>query len=232
LRRQLQDRIQNYRSRKEDHTPALPFEVKPEESAKVISFPAPATSLEEPVSEMVHPAQQRPPGEMRPNAAARPTPQPKLDFHVGVLPEQVWRSRPVAPLRLRIAAHAKDLQLMAGAVLLFLPALLLIPYFHVPVHSNTRLIAGVVGGAMLLSLLYGLLFVWGAGATPGMKSTGLVLVTFDGLPASRRRRLWRLFGTVVSAGSFLIGFLWAMTDEEKLYWHDHISKTYLTLSDT
>lgn len=138
----------------------------------------------------------------------------------------------MAPLQLRLAAHAKDVRLIVSAVMLFLAALLLIPIFDVPVHAAPRLLAGVLCGALFLTLLYSLLFVWGTGVTPGMKSTGLLLVTFDGLPAPRRRRLWRIFGAVVSAGSFLIGFLWAMVDEENLYWHDHISKTYLTVSDT
>jgi len=234
LRRQLQDRVERYRSRQGDGTPALPFEETPEPSGpelsgKVISFPAPSAPIEEklPIPHV------RPHREFRATAAAsRPTPQAALDFHSGVLPEQVWRARPVAPLRLRLAAHAKDLQLIAGAVLLFLAALLLIPHFDVTAQPTLLLVAGVVCGSLLLTLLYGLLFVWGAGVTPGMKSTGLRLVSFYGQPAPRRQRLWRILGTVVSAGSFLIGFLWAIIDEENLYWHDHISRTYLTLSDT
>ena len=114
--------------------------------------------------------------------------------------------------------------------MLFLGALLLIPYFGVSVQPHMSLLGGIVCGFLLLALLFALLFVWGVGVTPGMKRAGLCLVTFDGLPAPRRQRLWRIFGAVVSAGSFLIGFLWAVVDEEKLYWHDHISRTYLTLT--
>jgi uncharacterized RDD family membrane protein YckC len=135
-------------------------------------------------------------------------------------------------LRLRAAAHFRDLRLIAGAVLLFLSALPLAPYLGVPLQPGWILFAGVVCGSVLLSLLYALLFVWGAAVTPGMRRTGLRLVTFDGQPAPRSQRLWRVFGSIVSAGSFLIGYLWAVVDEEKLYWHDHISKTYLTLADS
>ena len=235
LRRQLQDRVQRFRSRKENGTPALPFEDEPEPSPKVISFPAPPPPAEEEIR--VSPAlPQRPhrPHKMNnafPTASAT-APQPKLDFHRGALPDQVWRSRPVAPLRLRVAAHVRDLLMVAYAVLLFLATLLLIPYFGVTVQLQMGLLGGIVCGSLLLALLFALLFVWGAGVTPGMKRTGLRLVTFDGLPAPRRQRFWRIFGGLVSAGSFLIGFLWAVVDEERLYWHDHISKTYLALSDS
>jgi uncharacterized RDD family membrane protein YckC len=138
----------------------------------------------------------------------------------------------VAPLRLRLAAHLRDLQWITGAVLLFLATLMLIPRFGVPLQPERVLLGGIVCGSLLLTLLYGLLFVWGAGVTPGMKRGGLRLVTFDGLPAPRRQRLWRIIGAIISAGSFFIGFLWGVVDEEKLYWHDHISKTYITLSDS
>ena len=233
LRQQLQDRVQRYRSRHENRNLALPFEQElepapPVPAPKVILFPAPAIPVEEEIR--VH--RSKPIRESRPNqSTSEAPPQPTLDFHPAALREQVWMLRPVAPIRLRAAAHLKDLQLLAGAMMLFLAALLVIPYLGVTLHSNLMLLGGAVCGSLLMALLYGLLFVWGAGVTPGMRSAGLCLVTFDGIPAPRRQRLWRVFGAIVSAGSFFIGFLWAVVDEEKLYWHDHISKTYLTVSD-
>ena len=233
LRQQLQDRVQRYRTRQENRNLTLPFEQEPEPeppaaAPKVILFPAPAI----PVEEEIRVYRSKPVRESRPNqSTAEAAPQPALDFHPAAVREQAWTLRPVAPIRLRAAAHFKDLQLLAGAMMLFLATLLVIPYLGVTVHSNLMLLGGAVCGFLLMALLYGLLFVWGAGVTPGMRSAGLRLVTFDGIPAPRRQRLWRVFGAIVSAGSFLIGFLWAVVDEEKLYWHDHISKTYLTVCD-
>ena len=224
LRQQLQDRVQRYRSRQENRTLALPFEQEQEPPAKVISFPSPSPQIGE-----MRVARSRPARESRVvEAAAQHAPQPALAFHPADSPEAAWRLRPVAPLRLRLSGHLRDLQLIACGTLLFLSATRLIPYFGIRIHFSLILLGGVVCGSLLMALLYGLLFVWGAGVTPGMKSAGLRLVTFDGMPASRRQRLWRVLGAIVSAGSFLIGFLWAVVDEEKLYWHDHISKTYLT----
>jgi uncharacterized RDD family membrane protein YckC len=39
--------------------------------------------------------------------------------------------------------------------------------------------------------------------------------------------LLRASGYVLSAGTFFLGFLWAMWDEDELTWHDRISHTYL-----
>ena len=211
---------------------ALPFEEEAyEPSPKIITFPAPPPA-EAVVSEPAPAPQPRTVREARRPETAASSAQPIFDFHSEALEEQVWRLLPVAPLRARIAAHLRDLQLVIAGSLLFCAALLIIPHFGIRLQPSMILLGGVICGLLILPLLYGLLFVWGAGVTPGMKAVGLRLVSFDGMPAPRQRRLWRVFGAVVSAGSFLIGFLWAAVDEEKLYWHDHISKTYLTLSDS
>jgi RDD family protein len=230
LRQHLQARVQRFRSRKEDHTLALPFEPEPEPPAKIITFPAAVnivTEQEEPVPRSRAPRESR-----SSEAPAAPPPQPALDFQPGVPEEQVWRLRPVAPVRLRLSAHWTDVRVVGGATALFLLGLPLIHLLGGDVVPKLILLGGLVCGSLLLALLYGLLFLWGAGATPGMKAARLRLVNFDGMPATRQQRLLRLFGAVVSAGSFLIGFLWAAVDEEKLYWHDHISKTYLTMADS
>ncbi|MBI3934947.1 MAG: RDD family protein [Acidobacteria bacterium] len=230
MRRQLQERVVRYRTRQDNPTLALPFEEEPEPAPKILAFPAPPV----PVEEEVRVSRSGPLRENRGSEGAAtpaPAPQPILEFQSGALQEQAWRIRPVAPLRLRVSGHLKDMQIIAGAAILFLAAMAVIPYFGVTVHPNLILLSGMVCGSLLLTLLFGLLFVWGAGVTPGMKSAGLRLVNFDGMPASRWQRLWRVLGAIVSAGSFFIGYLWAVVDEETLYWHDHISKTYLTRSD-
>ncbi|MBI2955875.1 MAG: RDD family protein [Acidobacteria bacterium] len=79
-----------------------------------------------------------------------------------------------------------------------------------------------------LAALYLGLFTALAGRTPGMQAYGLYAVTFEGQPASRRHLGWRAFGYVVSTGSLLLGFLWALLDEGRLTWHDYISHTFLT----
>ncbi|HWP84336.1 MAG TPA: RDD family protein, partial [Terriglobia bacterium] len=144
--------------------------------------------------------------------------------------EPLRRSFPVAPLALRMAALLKDAQYVAGAILFFLAGLSSARLLDTSLTPSPLLLGSAVCGSLVVILLFGLVFVWGAATTPGMKSAGLCLVSFDGRPAPRRQRLWRVLGGIVSAGSFFIGYLWALADEETLYWHDHISKTYLALS--
>lgn len=87
-----------------------------------------------------------------------------------------------------------------------------------------------VSGAVFV-LLYGLyfaLFTGLGGATPGLDARGLSIVSFDGAAASRAQLMWRSFGYLVSAGTLMLGFLWALWDEDQLTWHDRISQTYVT----
>ena len=55
---------------------------------------------------------------------------------------------------------------------------------------------------------------------------GLRVVNFDGYPADARQRLVRFVCACLSTLAGL-GLLWALFDEEKLTWYDHMSKTFL-----
>lgn len=75
---------------------------------------------------------------------------------------------------------------------------------------------------------YFALFTTFGGQTPGMMLRGLRVVSFDGSDPAPRQLLWRSFGYLVSGGTALLGFLWALWDEDHLTWHNRISQTYLT----
>ena len=64
-----------------------------------------------------------------------------------------------------------------------------------------------------------------------MRICGLRVATFDGAPPRLGQLLWRSFGYLVSGGTLLLGFLWALWDEDHLTWHDRISQTYVTHSE-
>lgn len=80
----------------------------------------------------------------------------------------------------------------------------------------------------LIYLLYFSLFTLFSGATPGMQVRGLSVVALDGNFPENSQLLWRAFGYLLSGGALLLGFLWALWDEDHLTWHDRISKTYIT----
>jgi len=83
----------------------------------------------------------------------------------------------------------------------------------------------------VLCLFYGLyffLFTTLAGATPGMQLCGLTIVRLDGTLPDTRQLVWRSFGYLLSGAALMLGFFWALWDEDNLTWHDRISQTYVT----
>ncbi|MBI1954918.1 MAG: RDD family protein [Acidobacteria bacterium] len=224
LRRQLSARVQEFRTRRSN--PTLPFAPAEEElpESKVV-----------PIRVEPRRRETRGPGKPgrgtgdRPRRSASPTDQqPALEFLSAVAPSEPVAIPPVAPFHRRMIASGLDLALILAAALAFFLFLRLVAG---SVTVDRFLLAGGLCAVILLTLLYGGMFLYEAGTTPGMKWLGLRLVNFDGRPAPRRQRLWRLAGTMVSAGSFFLGYLWAAFDEEGLFWHDRISKTFLTAAN-
>jgi len=80
---------------------------------------------------------------------------------------------------------------------------------------------------VIVYLQYFALFTVFGGTTPGMMLRGLQVVSFSGESPTPRQMLWRSVGYMLSAGTFFMGFLWAMWDEDALTWHDRLSHTYL-----
>ena len=85
---------------------------------------------------------------------------------------------------------------------------------------------------VIVYLQYFALFTIFGGTTPGMMLRGLQVVSFSGEPPTPRQMLWRSAGYMLSAGTFFMGFLWAIWDEDALTWHDRLSRTYLCPAPT
>jgi len=84
----------------------------------------------------------------------------------------------------------------------------------------------------IVYLQYFALFTIFGGTTPGMMMRGLQVVSFSGEPPTPRQMLLRSAGYMLSAGTFFLGFLWAMWDEDELTWHDRLSRTHLSVAQT
>jgi uncharacterized RDD family membrane protein YckC len=97
---------------------------------------------------------------------------------------------------------------------------------------NRQTIPFFIGVFGTLAMFYGMLWIWAGRDTVGMRCTGLRLIDFDGFPANRRCRLVRSLGTWLSFCAGGIGLLWALADEEKLTWHDHMSKTFPSFQES
>ena len=138
---------------------------------------------------------------------------------------EVASASPVAPVEIRALAGLLDL----AVVLISLGMLLTL--FHL--MGGTLIEGGEGTRAILLSFLALLVFYWlfcvETGAeTPGMGWVGLRVVSFDGQPLTAQQRFTRAWATVLSTIALGLGFVWSLADEEKLTWHDRLSKTFLT----
>lgn len=136
---------------------------------------------------------------------------------------------PVAPIGRRAAAACVDALIVFGGFLLFLG-----------IHRfwAGELVFDRVGALaytavyLLLFAFYKLLAALRSGRSPGLRLLGLRILHFDGRPPNRRQRVLRVFagfGSVLPAG---IGLFWALMDEERLTFHDHISETFITTGET
>ena len=84
----------------------------------------------------------------------------------------------------------------------------------------------------IVYLQYFALFTVFGGTTPGMMMRSLEVVSFSGEPPTPRQMLLRSAGYIISAGTFFLGFFWAMWDEDELTWHDRLSRTHLSAAQT
>ena len=148
--------------------------------------------------------------------------EPARDRHVADT-SAVLASAP-APLSVRRRAGLVD-----SASLLCAYGCFLAVFFVLGGHwSISRMgFAVVLGTAVLLYALYFGLFVLFGGATPGMLFSGLRVENYDGSRPDVSSLSRRYFGYLVSGGTLLLGFMWALLDDEHLSWHDRISHTCL-----
>jgi len=141
----------------------------------------------------------------------------EIDETPFVLPPQA------APLNLRLMAATVDAAILATAFFAFVTVAALTAS-RLPTGPTAALSAA--GTLLLLFLLYRTLFFTLSEATPGMRYARIALCTFaDENPtrSAMRRRTWAL---LLSACPLGMGFLWACLDDDRLGWHDRISRMY------
>jgi uncharacterized RDD family membrane protein YckC len=83
------------------------------------------------------------------------------------------------------------------------------------------------GGALaIFTLLYQVLFFTFSDATPGMRYSRIAFCTFNDENPTRAAMRRRIFASILSVCPFGIGFLWTCLDDDRLGWHDRISRMY------
>ena len=129
----------------------------------------------------------------------------------------------VASFEDRLMAGIVDLALVLIAFLLFV-LIFVACTTHPPTGKPALFYAGVA--LVSFSVFYQWLFFTYADSTPGMRYAKIALCTFDDENPTRKAMQWRIAALFLSAMPVGLGFLWALFDEDRLGWHDRISKTY------
>lgn len=136
---------------------------------------------------------------------------------------------PVAPLAIRAVSAVVDCLVVlafTGVFLLTLHAMSLY-VVHESIFVRTAL-PYLAASPLIFGFLYKLLFALSGGTTVGIRLMGLSLVSLDGQRPNPAQRIIRMLGGWLSLLAATIGLLWALTDQETLTWHDHMSGTFLT----
>lgn len=208
-------------------TPVAAARIVP--TAKIIEFPRPwippappADQLAEPV--VVHPRiidvpEVVPPLPALGGITIEAPEQPEIERRPGIdFPLQG------PSLSRRLSAAAIDALITLAACLIFETV-----FWKLTTQPPPRLQMAEIAAvfAVLFWAGYQYLLLVYAGTTPGLRLVRLTLSRFDGTPASRRLRRWRVLASFLSAVSVGMGYIWMFLDEDALCWHDRITHTYL-----
>ncbi len=151
--------------------------------------------------------------------------QTRFEFTSAAPPAASLPVHSAAPIEFRFCAGAFDALLIAVASAFFFGLFALLG--GELSFGRRDLLIYLVANSVLPAGYFGLFTLFG-GRTPGMQRYGLHAVGFDARPMTPERARWRAFGYLVSLGSLLLGFFWALLDERHLTWHDYISQTFIT----
>jgi uncharacterized RDD family membrane protein YckC len=204
--------------------------VEPESSAKVIAFPCSAAIPVSWLAELAEAVIDRPRIVEAPEILPPP---PALG---GILMEPAATTKEEedragadfpqfsASITQRLLAGLVDRLILGSALAAFAAIFLRMNPARAPLSV---LIAGFLIVTVLLWAAYEFLFVVYTGSTPGLRALRLRLVRFDGSPVGRRVRRWRVLASFLSACSLGLGYLWSVLDEDRLCWHDRITRTHI-----
>jgi uncharacterized RDD family membrane protein YckC len=151
--------------------------------------------------------------------------QAAFGFPTSPIPSPNHGLVPVAPLGRRALAWLIDVGFLVACWAMFVG---LLSVLGIELADNRIAIAICLLILFLLYAQYFGLFTAFGGLTPGMRVARLRVVSFDGNAPTPKQLLWRSLGYLAAGGAALLGFLWALWDEDRLCWQDRASQTYLT----
>jgi uncharacterized RDD family membrane protein YckC len=211
-----------------DPEPRVTYPASTEATARVLEFPRPGTlpfnrdELAEPVTDrprIVEAPELLPPPPALGGILMGPSSQPEPKREPGVdMPLQT------AQLSRRVFAAAVDGFVVAAALAIF-------GYMFLRFNSSLPQMraAGEMSAALLgiLWFAYQSAFLIFCGTTPGLRAARMNIARFDGTPAPRTLRRWRVLASLLSCASLGMGYAWCFFDEDQLCWHDRLTRTHL-----
>ncbi len=128
-----------------------------------------------------------------------------------------------APVSRRCMAAAVDACCIGAAFLLAVAAA---AYASPVLPQGGFATLSAIGTLVAFGIMYLLLFSTLADATPGMRYARIAFCTFSDDNPTRKAIRKRLFAMALAAVPLGLGFAWALLDEDRLGWHDRISRMY------
>ena len=149
--------------------------------------------------------------------------QPDMDAQMDAEAAAAAPKLDLAPFGLRLMAAVVDTALIAAFVCA--DAAMVAAHMKQPPTIKAAELGAVV--AMIAAgALYHWLFLTLGEATPGMRYARISLCTFDDEVPSRDQIRRRLGAMVLSLLPVGLGVAWAIFDDDRLTWHDRLSRTY------
>lgn len=193
------------------------FEVDPAAVSQVCEPPAvePAAASDETSSIWTRPEWQKFELSAEPEEEYEPLPAPRQPEAPAI---------EGAPASMRIMASVVNFSLVGAA---FLGAAYIAAQHGLALANMRNAEIGALAGLSLIAVLYTAVFYVLGDGTPGMRYAHMRLANFEGRRTSRRERLLRLGALALSILPLGLGLLWMIFDEDRLCWHDRLSRTYL-----
>jgi uncharacterized RDD family membrane protein YckC len=141
----------------------------------------------------------------------------RIDHESEVIP------RP-APMQQRLVAGIVDVGIVFVATGAF--ALTFLEVAEAMPRSSMTMVCMLAAGGIFW-LLFQYIFLVYRRATPGMNFAQLELCTFEGKATTMFERQCRAAASALSGFSIGLGYFWALVDEDRVGWHDRISRTHV-----
>ncbi len=132
----------------------------------------------------------------------------------------------IAPISRRLMSAVVDACCIGVAMIGFWTIAAWISGPGLTAMSRPMLAVAVVFTLAIAATIYQALFFCLNDATPGMRYARIALCTFADATPTRRAMRRRLLAMLIAACPVCLGLLWAWMDDDRLAWHDRISRIY------